>query len=423
MHLKFIIPVFALFLYISAVRTQAEPPDIKTTDISGVVQIQREGTKKWAEYSFASVPRDNDIIKTSFKASVQIRIAGTSVLTLGANSKVLINYSDGLRQNKWDFTVTVFEGALYSDIGENLNYTLYSATSVTKGENLQISMIVDGSTGESVFHAFEGRAVLKNITLRQQKWVAASEKSIIEANSPPTDPVSINNKDINIMSKFYGSDFISKKVAENAIDPEVTSTLETAQAKSTELSGKLRLEDFMFDGKYKPLFDYSTIIKKIRAYEREKFKMINTPEYGDYFGPFSRILETRILSTNNNGVSYLDVIVSPGIKWKNFSLSLNLPFKTSGAGQTGLWMYGLPGVLDKINFFRADLGRNYFYIGGIESLTTGSGLVMNGYSNQSRSSVYHTKGLEIQFIKGNLLFRQIIGDISDMAPLVTSIGV
>jgi len=389
MKLFLLISMFAGFLY-------AEELVVRTVRTDGEVQIKREGERKWGKLKKNNPLHDNDLVQTSFKSNCEIRMGDDNVLMLGTNSRFLINItekSDGFTE----ISITLFAGSIYSKIISNIRYFVYSSTAMGRTDKGIFNFTVDEASGICGFHVFAGSVTISNISVQGEQVVKPGDMTTVPPGGAPVAPTRINAKQMSILTRFYGADFINQEIEASGI--EIVSSSETGQesmGKKSETPTPNATPSTSSGGQRKlvRIFDKDALLGKIEAYEMQHEYRAKTPAKNEALERYHYRLNLVLSPMRYRGKFFPDGFLRPGYFSDNLDVSLNLPVVAGPDGKTTVDNFNsIRDGLDKIQSVDYRYRKHRLHIGDIRDLTIGSGVLMRNYSNRVLSDNVRNTGL------------------------------
>jgi len=385
----------AIILFLAAVVTVfAAPFSIKVTKVDGNAQIKGEESRQWKTLKTETELYDNDVIQTSFKSNCEINIAGDNILFMGANSRLLVNFVEKAG-GKYEVSITLFAGSVYSNIAGSITYVIYSTTATGRAEKASFNTSVDEISGITGFHIFKGDATVSNLSVQGDQPLKAGETSTIAIGAQPTAPKRISSKQMSVLTRFYGSEFINKEIERTGLEMEKSPVAESIAPVETieekkPVKAVTRVETAP---KAIKLFNPEALLKKIEEDEELHQRMYKKLLPYDPLEEFHYRITAQFAMSQYNGASYNDYILRPGFYTRQSSVVLNLPVVADSLGAASLNISGVRAALDKI--YSADLRykRHFLHLGDIHDLTVGRGLVMRDYTNRVFSDNVRNLGL------------------------------
>jgi hypothetical protein len=401
---------------------------IKVENITGNLRIQKEGSKKWIKVKRRTRISDNDILKTTFQSTVDLSVNEKNYIFLGANTRLLINLIETKAGSDTAIiNLTVFEGAVFVKLKDkNLfcNLFSFSSSGVCRGV-CHAGMVVDEQNDKTDVQVFEGEIKVQNIILKGERVYKKGLFAVIASSEEPSSPEPISNDQITILARYYGTEFVDRETEDAGITPvSSVSAAAAARLKGEEAmvvdpeKGK-SMEQSLTEERQRRAdrqFSMSTVIERLEEFDKKNMVMLKEPGLIDKLGEFNRVVDFKSKMIFSAEHTFLDFYVQPTLRYKNFDISLNLPFVSyldDGNKKMGLDISGDPAaILDKLNYAQFKAGDHIIYIGGIENLTMGNGLVVNKFSNSYYSDYLEAKGF---YFKNNMWLMGFEGVVADLA--------
>lgn len=388
-------------LFLLCASLTAQEFTVRVVKADGEVQIRREEDRKWSKLRKNTPVQDNDVIQTSFKSACEIRAGAENVLFMGSNSRMLVNISEK-SDGTAEVAVTVFSGSVYSKVISRLKYLVYSSTAMARAEKAVFNCTVDEVSGMAGFHVFSGEITVTNISIQGEQTVKPGDMTTVPPDAPPSQPGRINARQMSVLTRFYGADFINQEIEASGIEivssPSVTAKTESGA--SAEQKKESRAESASPAGGGKKtlrLFDADALIRRLDRYEAEHEWVYSRPVRTETLAG-RRYRGTLVASpVQFNGKLYPDVFLRPGIFTENWSVALNLGLAADSAGKPTVNVQGARGALDKIYSAEYRFRKHYARLGEISGYTVGAGGLMKNYSNQAFSDNLRNTGLFLHY--------------------------
>ena len=395
-----------LFFIAVAVSFACAELDIEASRITGNVQIKTEEGRKWETLEKGTAINDNDIIQTSYKSNCEIRLGKSNILFMGSNSRILMSKVEN-GDNTVSVSVTLFAGSVYSKINNEVNYTIYTSTSLCKVENAMFNCTVDEVTGITGYHVFKGAATVSNISVQGEQPLKSGETSTIAPNTPPSSPRKISAKQMSVLTRFYGADFINQEIEATGLEvvssgggsaPAETAPVQSAEGRSAQAGGSGSPgAKGKGDLKGLHLFDNADAMRRLSEYDQEHYWMYGNPAPADLLKEY-RFRAALLFSQHSfGGTGYPDIFLRPGIYYKNVSAVLNLAMVADSSGALVLTSAGPREILDKIHSIDANYQGHLLHIGEVGPLTFGRGLLVRDYTNRAFSDNVRNTGLRARY--------------------------
>jgi hypothetical protein len=322
-----------LLFLASASLLSAESFSIKVTKVDGNVQIKGEGSRQYEPLKTETDLNDNDVIQTSFKSNCEISIAGDNILFMGASSRLLINFVEKAG-GEYEVSITLFSGSVYSNIAGKMSYVIYSTTAIGRATKASFNTTVDEASGITGFHIFKGDVTVSNLSVQGEQPLKSGETSTIAPGVQPTSPRRISSKQMSVLTRYYGSEFINKEIERTGLEMEkspVAESLGPVEAREEKIKIK---PDATVQAAPKniKLFNQDAIYKKIdedaEIYERmyRKLYPYDALENFRYRGG------AQFSMTSYNGTDYNDFFLRPGLYTRQADMVLNLPMTADSTG-------------------------------------------------------------------------------------------
>ncbi|MFH0920270.1 MAG: hypothetical protein V1913_07890 [Fibrobacterota bacterium] len=379
---------------LSAALAAAASFSIKVTRVDGSAQIKSEGSRQWDPLKSETDLYDNDVLQTSFKSNCEIRIQNDNILFMGANSRLLVNFVEKAGGD-FEVSITLFSGSVYSNISGALGYVVYSTTATGRAGKASFNTTVDEATGITAFHIFKGDVTVSNLSVQGDQPLRSGETSTIAPGAQPAPPRRISSKQMSVLTRFYGSEFINKEIERTGLEMEkspVAESLAPVEAREEQIKPNTAAGAAKQPQSIK-LFNKDEILRKIEE-DKENFqRMYRKLTPYDPLLDYSYRVAALYSMHNYNGTGYGDAFVRPGFFSKRASLVLNLPVTADSLGAMSMNASGARGLLDKIYSADFRYKQSFVHLGDIDGLTFGRGLALREYSNRVYNDNVRNLGL------------------------------
>lgn len=371
--------------------------EILVDELEGTAQVQIEGERVWKRIKGSDEIRDNDVLKTGYRSKLVLRVEKNNQLVVGSNTKILINYTKKSR-TKSTLSVTLFEGALFSKIVSNLDYTVYTTTASATTQLAHFSSIVEEKTGRTGFQVMSGNVIGKNLVLKGDLNLTIGSTSIVEANRPPSNPKPLTTRHVDVLSRFFGKKYIQRQIKETGVKPVIVAKKTTKRIKRSATLGRPKYKrQKLEETKLKPMFDMDYIMGRIvddkMATERLYEKVPPPPA----FTKRDHIIGAGMKMVRHDGGSYPYWNIRTGIQWKDFKLMLRFPFVPPEEGGIGMGEWSsADAILEKIAMAEwiPEKLPFYFTLGDLPPITLGYGLSTEKFQYYLPSAAVQKTGLQ-----------------------------
>lgn len=394
-------------------------------DLDGTAQVQVEGERKWKTLKSGDVIHDNDVIKTGYRTKLDIRVERVNHILIGSNSRALINFNE-LKKAKSRLSVTLFEGAVLSQITGKVDYTLYTTTASGTAENATFSTIVEEKTARTGFQVLSGNVRVKNLVLKGDIDLKPGGTSIIEANRPPAPAKPLATNHVDVLSKFFGNKYVQKQIKQSGIKP-VKASVRNQSVKRRKIRrpgrryGSLR----EIEEKLKPQFNMNFIMERLaedEKIERQYYQPLMQP---NKFSSARSFLGVYGGTAMFNGQNYLNFQGRLGLDLGAAQLIARFPFMASETGGigTGEWTTA-DAVLEKIEHLFWSHGyqsKIEIELGKLEPVTRAHGLSTEDFVYHLPTAAVQKTGLRMEFGYDPFYMDIIVPNLTGMDILMPSI--
>jgi hypothetical protein len=400
--------LFVIMLaYAFAARAQEQ---FKVTLLEGTAKVQRAQKRDWSKLSLGDQINDNDIVETFFQSRLIVEYGGGNMAILGPNTKALLNLSAG--DNGLEFGSTLFSGGLFVKAIRDSRASLYTSNGVAQTDSGSISTVFEAKTGYTGFQVLGGSASVRNVAQQKSRRLATGQTTIIQQGKEPTAALYITRKHVGVLKHFFGAEYIEHEMQLSNIKPtEEKKAANRLSMSSGYADGAATRPDM---GMYKKQFNKNRIYGSI-----VDDRLANGPRYISIARPAwirEQKAEARFATSFGiaNGQSYPRFELGAAFSFKLFQAALRIPLAKDASQSISPHFNGFAGILDKIAYLglgsRPD--STYLYLGDIDNLRLGNGLVTDGFSNNNPYSAIRPAGLSAHFKKGAINARGFLADLS-----------
>jgi hypothetical protein len=288
---------------------------------------------------------------------------------------------------------------VYSKIVRGLKYAVFSSTATAKTDKAVFNFTVDEASGLCGFHVFAGSIIAGNISVQGEQAIRPGDMTTVPPDAPPSQPVRINAKQMSVLTRFYGSDFINQEIEASGI--EIVSSSSSSKFESAEMKQEVRPGEAVpaAHGRKAPgLFDDDALLRRLDEYQALHEWMFQTPARADPLASrrfrFSAVFSPALYGDR----FYNDFFLRPGYFTEYFSAVLNLPLVADSSGKLTFDTFrGGRGVLDKIYSLEGNYKKSFIRLGSIDGVTLGYGGLMKNYSNRVNSDNVRNTGLALHY--------------------------
>jgi len=409
-----------LFFVVSIVigELYAQSVQFNVIGLDGSARVQRSNDRSWKQLEPGSKLSDNDLVETYFQTKLILQFGRNNVIILGSNSKALLNIVANEKGGKvvTEISATLFSGGLFSKAISDCRINIYTANAVGVLDSGSVTTVAEGKTGETGFQVLGGVVYVRNIAQQKGIELRSGLTTMIQPGKEPTAPLYITHRHVAVLKHFFGDEYIATELDASGIVP----TDERGRGRSTGFSEfSTRSRGYVDEGMVRSLFSLSRIYGSIMA-ERELYSRMYRP-----IVPPATVVEGRGCLDFANDVGFSAQGVSerltPSVLYTfgKFDAGIRLTFvQTADSAFSG--GFATPaGLLDKIRHvaYGTDEDRLSVFLGQIDNMTLGYGLIVDRFSNVAYTNSFHSLGAVVRVrISDELLLKAFTADCA--APLV-----
>jgi hypothetical protein len=377
----------------------AQQFQLLATKVEGNIEFKHEGSRKWETLRKNTRLKDNDIVRSSYRSNCEIRFGEDNLVFLGSNSRVLLNFivKPG---DEYVVTITIFAGSAYSKVIRGVDFTAYSATASGKTRQGIFNCTVDEASGVTAFHVFSGAVTASNITVQGELEVRASEMSTITPGAFPTRSKRISAKEMGVLTRHYGSDFINQQIeatgvqiASSTAGPGgfgVVQAQETSRPTGLEATIDRQRQSIQ-------VLTPGTVERKLERHAAEHEWMYRELGKAETLAGFKYRVGLEAVTALYRGKTFLDFNLRPGYYQDNFRAVLNVSVTSDSSEKPGMALNGVREIFDKIYALDYRRGSSTIHVGDIRDLTVGYGISMRRYSNRVYGDPVRNLGLHVHY--------------------------
>jgi hypothetical protein len=409
--------ILQMFLLIAVIAGVAGSQTALTVSgLEGSAKIQHADRRNWTKLSEGDKITDNDIIESSFQSKVTVSDASNNALTIGSNTKILINVTqpykggDATRLN-----ITLFNGGLFVKAATKCRADIFTSNAVGHIDSGTVSVILDDRSGQTGFQCLGGQVEIRNISQLEGTMIEAGQASVISSGASPSSPQPISSKHLTVLNQFFGVSLIKQEMAAS----NIAAADEGSGEKISFSQGLENRQDASKTApkepdRYKPIFNYNQLYGKMQEIQEKDGRHYRFIKQS--VKPHNHHVElgAGFLLAKDNSDAYPGVVIPLGLYFKYASIGFKMPLLSDYEGKMSPHFSGIKGIMDKIEHFHAGSLADSMYLAvePIKSLTLGNGAVVDGYCNRNRYSVFSTAGAVAQFKLYPVNFKGFISDIS-----------
>ncbi|MBD3420034.1 MAG: hypothetical protein GF398_07965 [Chitinivibrionales bacterium] len=408
-----------LFLFPALLAAQFD-----VTLLEGSAKIQRSQRKSWDDLQIGQQINDNDIVETNFQTKLTVQFGDGNIVILGSNSKLLLNISETESDGRpyQEVSLTLFGGGIFAKAVSNCHLSIYTANAVAQTEFGSLSAVADEKSGETGFQVLEGDVRARNIAQQQNRRLGAGQTSMVLPGKEPTAALYITNRHVGVLKHFFGDEYIDNQLASAGITPTDDRARQSRMSFSEGYRSRKTTGAQQKDGMYKRQFTMNKIYGGIlRDQEQDKIvsKELTTPD--SMFSNRGTVGFTFDM-TIGNALASPAFYVTPAWKLKFMRVGLKLGLGRNWEGFTAYQFSGVKGILDIIDFVDFTfapkrLDSLQLHLGGLQRLTIGNGVVVNGYANNNAYHLSRGLGFYGMGSKEDVKVQLFVGDLAEFVPL------
>jgi len=393
-------PILIIFLIFTTVPLAADFV-LSIKGIEGTVQIKREESRKWETLQKGDEIADNDQVQTSFKSKCELDLGNDNIVFLGANSRMLVNKVEKPDKSR-EVSLTLFAGSVYSKINRNLDFIIYTSTATAHAKAAIFNCSVDEVTGITGFHIFKGSITASNIAVQGETELKSGETSTIAPGTPPSTSKKISAKQMSVLTRFYGSDFINQEIEATGVEVvSGSSKSEAAPVQTQEVKEEAKPKkdpsQASATSKMPRLFDDLNLRSRLKQNEKETNRMYEEVSAIDPLKEYRYRFDLPVALHFYNSHNYLDFAIRQGMVLKDFQFMMNIPIVADSSGRLQLTFQDLRALFDKIGYVRYKKGYFEAKLDELKGMTLGRGLSMENYTNRAASDNVRNLGLYLRY--------------------------
>jgi hypothetical protein len=388
---------FIIILLILLSYKIAAEPTFSVISIEGNAKVQHAQQYLMDKLAKGDKILDNDIIETYFQTKLVISFGDSSIIILGSNTKALLNFKEEIINNKpiIKVSMTVFNGGIFINIPLTCHAEIYTSNAVGTLNAGALSVVADGKSGETGMQVIRGQANIRNITQHKGKMFNTGLTTIILPNKEPTAPLYMTNRHATVLKHFFGDEFIAAELTQSGITPtEESGSTRLSFAKNLQIK-KTKAPDEMI---YKPLFNLQKIYGSILEDHWQKHRYYHSFKPAYLYDNSMFTLNLLASTSLKAKKSYPTYSLITAFHHKYFEASLRFSYIKTARHDLTMDFSSLNATTDKIEHLTIGSLKDsiYLYLGTLDNITLGEGLIVNRFTNQHPDNAYHTAGIKGQ---------------------------
>ena len=382
-----------LFLCVAAgVAVAQDPVAFRAVSVDGTARVQRSQKRAWEKVEIGDRMFDNDLVETYFQTKLIMQFGVNNIVILGSNSKALLNITEKAEGERTitEINLTLFNGGIFSKAISDCKINIYTAHAVGTMDSGSVTTVAEGKTGETGFQVLGGSIYVRNIAQQKGIELRPGLTTMIQPGKEPTAPLYITHRHVSVLQHYFGNEYIVAELDASGIKPTDERATQGGGYNAFAVKGK----EYVDEGMYKSLFSLNRIYGSILD-DREKNSRFYAP-VDDH--PSERERPLTVVLRNGIGITAGGVSprICPGVTFRKGLFDMGVRFSFVGTVESGFTagFTSLNGILDKIDHLSiGNIGDPWsVFLGPLNDVTFGYGLVVNHFTNQSRNNAFHPLG-------------------------------